>query len=384
MKKLKLLPVTLLLLTLGLTACGGKEGGSSQQGGGGGGGGNTTQSSETSDSPIKSLVATAEHVDLKKGEATSVSSYYKLTGFKTLSSKEKKVTITSSDTAVVKIVGNIMTGLVADGTATITVTSQADTTKSCSFTVLVKDIFFNRTFSEINGADDLEKELPADGGIIQTTGGTSDMLIFNQEPATSFMMSTKISVNSVSAGENWPKFGVVMKQVEDGDLGANFVVLFLDAPMNRVSEGVANWTDFGYCEVANGVWGWDSQPAMNRHKENVFIKDTGIGYEEFFTLTAVIQGRKINMFLGYGEGESAKEVYMFTLEGYADLFGAGEGRGYVPGLFNFNSVVTFKDYSYSTDADAIAAKMQGVTERLADYDGGGHTGTIYHETEPTA
>ena len=382
MKKLKLLSVTLLLLTLGLTACGGKSGGSSQGGGGGGGGGNTSQS-ETPDSPIKSLVATVEHVDLKKGEATSVSSYYKLTGFKTLSSKEKKVTITSSDTEVVKIVGNIMTGLVANGTATITITSQADQTKSCSFTVLVKDIFFNRSWSEINGADDLEKELPADGGIVQTTGGTSDMLIFNQEPSKNFMMSTKIAVNSVSAGENWPKFGVVMKQVEDGDLTTNFVVLFLDGPMNRVTDGVANWTDFGYCEIANGVWGWDSQPAMNRHKENVFIKDTAINYEEFFTLTAVVQGRKINMFLGYGEGESAKEVYMFTLEGYADLFGAGEGNGFVPGLFQFNSVVTFKDYSYSTDAAAISAKMQGVTERLADYDGGGHSGTIYHETEPT-
>ena len=383
MKKLKLLPVTLLLLTLGLTACGGKEGGSSQQGGGGGGG-NTTQSSETSDSPIKSLVATAEHVDLKKGEATSVSSYYKLTGFKTLSSKEKKVTITSSNPDNVKIVGNIMTGLVADGTATITITSQADQTKSCSFDVLVKDVFFNRAWSEINGADDLEKELPADGGIIQTTGGTSDMLIFNQEASKNFMMSTKIAVNSVSAGENWPKFGVVMKQVEDGDLGPNFVVLFLDGPMNKINESGNHWTDFGYCEVAGGVWGWDSSPAMNRHKENVFIKDTQINYDEFFTLTAVVQGRKINMFLGYGEGESAKEVYMFTLEGYADLFGAGEGNGFVPGLFQFNSVVTFKDYTYTTDATAIAAKMEGVTERLADYDSSSHSGTIYHETEPSA
>ena len=381
MKKLKLLPVTLLLLTLGLAGCGSKEGGSSQ--GGGGGGGGNTQQSEQPDSPIKSLVATVEHVDLKKGEATSVTSFYKLTGFKTLSSKEKKVTITSSNTENVKIVGNIMTGLVANGTATITITSQADTSKSCSFDVLVKDIFFNRAWSEINGADDLEKELPEDGGTIQTLGGTSDMLIFNQEPSTSFMMSTKIAVNSVTSGELWPKFGVVMKQVEDGDLGPNFAIFFLDGPMNKVTDGVANWTDFGYCEIMGGSWAWDAaaNPNMQRHKENVFIKDTPINYEEFFTLTAVVQGRKINMFLGYGEGESAKEVYMFTLDAYADLFGEGNGNGFVPGLFQFNSVVTYKDYSYTTDAAAIAAKMEGVTERLADYDGGGHSGTSYHETE---
>lgn len=376
MKNLKLIPLTLLLLSFGLAGCGSTEKGSSQQGGNGG----TTQQSETPDSPIKSLVATVEHLDLKKGEATSVSAYYKLTGYKTLSSKEKKVTITSSNPENVKVVGNIMTGLVPDGTATITITSQADATKSCSFDVLVKDIFFNRTYSEINGSDDLEKELPADGGIIQTTGGTSDMLIFNQEASTSFMATTKIAVNRVSDGELWPKFGMVFKQVdEDKDLRTSFMIVFLDGPMNRVSEGHANWTDFGYCEIAGGVFGWDTQPAQARHKENVWIKSTPIDYEEFFTMTAVVEGRKAHMFLGYGEGESAKEVYMFTLEGKDDLFGAGQGYGFIPGFFQFNSVVTYKDYSYTTDATAIANKMNGVVERLADYDGGGHTGTSYTE-----
>lgn len=381
MKKIKFLPITLLLLTLGLAGCStpsGGQSGSSQQGGGG----NSSQTDDTEDSVIKSLVATVSNVELKRGEATSVTSYYKLTGFKTLSSKQKKVTITSSNPEAVKVVGNIMTGLVADGTSTITITSQVDQTKSCSFDVLVKDIFFNRQYSEINGADDLSKELPADGGIIQTTGGTSDMLIFNQEASTSFMTSVKIAVNSVSPGELWPKFGMVYKQVDENkDLTMDYMIIFLDGPMNRVADGVATWTDFGYCEIANGVFGWDSAPAYARHKENVFIKNTGINYEEFFTLTTVVEGRKVHVFLGYGEGESAKEVYMFTVEGYADLFGEGEGRGFIPGFFQFNSVVTYKEYSYSTDAAAIAAKMEGVTVRMAQYDdaGSGTYGESYHE-----
>ena len=381
MKKIKFLPITLLLLTLGLAGCStpsGGQSGSSQQGGGSG---NSSQTDDTEDSVIKSLVATVSNVELKRGEATSVTSYYKLTGYKTLSSKQKKVTITSSNPEAVKVVGNIITGLVADGTSTITITSQVDQTKSCSFDVLVKDIFFNRQYSEINGADDLSKELPADGGIIQTTGGTSDMLIFNQEASTSFMTSVKIAVNSVSAGELWPKFGMVYKQVDENkDLTMDYMIIFLDGPMNRVADGVATWTDFGYCEIANGVFGWDSAPAYARHKEDVFIKKTGINYDEFFTLTTVVEGRKVHVFLGYGEGESAKEVYMFTVEGYADLFGEGAGRGFIPGFFQFNSVVTYKEYSYSTDAAAIAAKMEGVTERLADYDENGvYEGTTYHE-----
>ena len=380
MKKLKLLPVVLALLALGMTACNNAASGgeSSGQGGGGGGGGN--QSSEVQpDSPIKSLVATVENLELKRGEATSVTAYYKLTGYKTLSSKEKKVTITSSNPEAVSITGNIMKGLIADGRSTITITSQADTTKSCSFDVLVKDIFFNRTYSEINGGDDLEKELPADGGIISTTGGMSDMLIFNQDPSTSFMVTTKIRVDRVSDGELWPKFGLVFKMVDaNDDLSTSYMIFFLDGPMNRVNNGVANWTDFGYCEIAGGVFGWDSNPAYARHKEDAFIKASPIGYDEFFTMTAVVEGPKVHMFLGYGEGENAKEVYMFSVEFLSDLYSTGVG-GFIPGFFQFNSVVTYKEYSYSTDAAAVAAQMEGVTPRFATYDHGETEGERYYE-----
>lgn len=390
MKKLRLLPIALLMSAMTLSGCDfsklmfWKKGGSEESG-------QKADSEkeeqkqqeeeEQSNSPIKSLVATIENKELKLGEAVSVTSFYKLTGFKTLTSKEKKVNIVSSNPEAVKVVGNIMTGMKADENATITITSQADTTKSCHFDVNVKDIYFNRTYSEINGADDLSRELIKDGGIVETTGGTSDMLIFNQEASTSFMVETKIAVKSVSDGELWPKFGLVFKQVDENkDLTMNFMIVFLDGPMNRVSNGVASWTDFGYCEISNGVFGWDSTPANNRHKEDVFIKSSPINYEEFFTLKAVVEGRKVHTFLGYGEGEQAKEVYMFTIEGYDHIYGEGAGHGFIPGFFQFNSVVTYKEYSYTTDADAIAAQMQGVVERDADYDDkADHHGSSFHE-----
>ena len=383
MKKSKLFSIALILFAIGLSGCSSKANtqDNTSQGGGGGESGqptSTSQSSEQPDSVIKSLVATVESLELKLGEATSVTSYYKLTGYKTLSSKEKKVTITSSDPESVKVVGNIMTGIKADGAARITITSQADETKSCFFDVTVKDIYFNREYSEIRAEDNLEKELPADGGEIVTSSGFSGMYIFNQKMSTSFMVSTKLAVNAVSDGELWPKFGFVFKQVDENeDLTTNYMIVFLDGPMNRVSEGHANWTDFGYCEIAGGVFGWDSAPAYARHKEDVFVKKTAIDYNEFFTLTAVVDGNNVSVFLGYGEGENAKEVYMFTVDGYNDLFG---GHGFIPGFFQFNSTVTFNNYSYTTDADAISAKMNGVTQRFVDYDDkADHHGEGYHE-----
>ena len=39
----------------------------------------------------------------------------------------------------------------------------------------------------------------------------------------------------------------------------------------------------------------------------------------------------------------------------------------------------YQEYSYTTDATAIAAQMQGVTPRLADYDSTDHSGEIYYE-----
>ena len=390
MKKFKLLPIA-LLFSLGLSGCsindlmfwkknnqqqqqsGEKKDDSSKT--------DTGDDEEGETSAIKSLVATIESKELKLGEAVSVASYYKLTGYKTLTSKQKKVSIVSSDPEAVKITGNIMTGMIADRNATITITSQEDTTKSCSFTVNVKDIFFNRTYSEINGDDDLSKELIADGGIVSTDGGTSDMLILNKEASTSFIIETKIAVNKVSDGELWPKFGIVFKQVDENkDLTLDYMIVFLDGPMNRVQNGEASWTDFGYCEIANATFGWDTQPATAKHKENVFIKNDPINYNEFFTLKCVVEGRKIHTFLGYGEGESATEVYMFTVEGQDYIFGEGAGKGFIPGFFQFNSVCTYKEYSYTTDAEAIAAQMAGVTERLADYDNkGDHPGTSFHE-----
>ena len=68
---------------------------------------------------------------------------------------------------------------------------------------------------------------------------------------------------------------------------------------------------------------------------------------------------------------------MFSIEGYDHVYSEG---GFIPGFFVFNSDVTFKEYSYTTDADAISEQMQGVSERLADYDDkADHHGTSFHE-----
>jgi len=373
MKKLKLLSIALLTLTFGLTAC---DTGGGQGGGGGGGGG----SEPSEESVIKSLTAKVSATEVKIGETTSVSAFYDIKGYKTLSTKQKKVTITSSNPDAVRIAGGLMTGLVVDGTSTITVTSQEDPTKSCSFSVSVKDIYFSRKYSTLNGANDMSKELPADGGYIVTDGGSSDDIMLNVAPSKNFIVSTKLAIHSVN-NDDFPKYGFVFKQLdEDEELTTNWIHIFLDAPMNRVTEGHANWTDFGYCEVSGNSYAWDvNNYNICRHKEDVFIKSTGIDYNEFFTMTAVVQGRDISLFLGYGEGENAKEVYMFTIQTYADLFGAGEGNGFLPGFFHFKSSVTYKDYSFTTDADAITAKMAGVEKRYAEYDQGSHEGTRYTE-----
>ena len=76
---------------------------------------------ETENQVIKSLTAKEETVTVRVDESKTISTYYTLAGFKSLSAAQKKCTYTSSDTSVVKIT-NTMFKALKPGTAVITVT----------------------------------------------------------------------------------------------------------------------------------------------------------------------------------------------------------------------------------------------------------------------
>ena len=162
------------------------------------------------ESAIKSLTAVSETVEVKIGETPSTAGYYELVGFKSLTAKQKKVTITSSNPEVLSISSNYkqMTA-VSLGSAVVTVVSDVDTTKSCSFTVNVTDAFFDRTVSSLDAGWDIEHEMDETNPYIKVNTDVGAGVYIKGSDGLKWFVETEITVHAVSGGELWPKFGIV-------------------------------------------------------------------------------------------------------------------------------------------------------------------------------
>ena len=93
-------------------------------------------------SPIASLKATENSTTLKVGESILLTNFYEIKGTSTLNAAQRACTYESSNPDVVNINAK-RAEAVAPGTATITVTSKVDPTKSCTFDVVVSKVFID-------------------------------------------------------------------------------------------------------------------------------------------------------------------------------------------------------------------------------------------------
>ena len=309
--------------------------------------------STTEQSPIKSLEAVNASVEIKIGEQATTANYYELKGVKSLSAKQKRVTITSSDESVVKVASSFKTmTAVSLGTATITVVSDVDATKTCSFTVTVTDAFFDRTITSISSTWDVAHEMDAENPYIKIDSNLSDGIYARGSDGLKWYLETEITVHSINSGEEWPKFGIVANTTTHTENNNNKLYYFLNAPMNI--EG--NWKDFGVCEVANGGnWAWNAGIANNEARHNDVVKsiDTTITYETKFHMGMVRDGFNCHLY--------ANHEYIGSIEVLGTLFGNynADTQAYtdpspaMAGFFSFNSVITFSNYNFVSDAAAV-------------------------------
>lgn len=312
--------------------------------------------STTEQSPIKSLEAVNASVEIKIGEQATTANYYELKGVKSLSAKQKRVTITSSDESVVKVASSFKTmTAVSLGTATITVVSDVDATKTCSFTVTVTDAFFDRTITSISSTWDVAHEMDAENPYIKIDSNLSDGIYARGSDGLKWYIETEITIHSINAGEEWPKFGIVANTTTHTETNNNKLYYFLNAPMNEVDQG---WKYFGVCEVANGgSWAWNAGVGNNeaRHNDVVTVTETTITYETKFHIGMVRDGFNFHLY--------ANKQYIGSIKTLDTLFGSynAETQGYtdpVPamaGFFSFNSVITFSNYNFVSDATAVDA-----------------------------
>lgn len=337
----------------------------------------SVSSATTETSPIKSLTAVQENVVLRLSEKVSAENYYELKGYGSLTNATKKVTVTSSDENVVKYNSKklVAQGL---GQATITVTSNADETKTCSFTVEVKDIFFSRDYSNFVNGDDTSKELPDEGGIIAIAPDGKNYsqgdYVINGVNSTTWMTEVTIELKSVLASEHFPKFGIFTTTTEEAEDGvSNQVNFFLDG---WIGDGEPNWhwNNFGVCEVySKGGWAWNAgvSNAQARHADGAYtLSDSYLtcqSYKDANPEETAATSFKMKLARdGYNFHLWVNDNYAFSMKVLEYLFTDASGNPCksMPGFFQFNSGVVFSNYSATDDAEVVKAAIDGIGESL--------------------
>ncbi len=309
---------------------------------------------------IKSLVAKEETVTVRVDENKSLSAYYTLTGYKSLSAAQKKCSYTSSDESVVKIANTLFKAL-KPGTAEITVTSKIDESMTCKFTVVVKDVFFDRAISKVSPDDNVDCELLEDGGYIVTSENIQGEYLIKGVESTKLLISADITFNKANASELYPKCGICFSTTDKTNPTDNKIYFFLNSEIGN--NGTSSWSNFGVCEVQNGGnWAWNPgvTDANARHKNALYSVTEPITYGTKFNLTVARDGYDFHVWVN--------GVYAGSCTTLEDLFGAAGDAGWAPaasyaGFFQFNSEVKFENYTISADAATVDAKIAEVAEK---------------------
>lgn len=360
MKKfIRALALTLVVCILCL-AVAGCDNSQTEQPGPSGNGGNT-------EVKIESVTATEPSTTLKIGESVLLTNLYEIKGNTTLSAAQRACTYTSSNLDVVKINAR-RAEAVAPGTATITVTSNVDNTKSCTFEIVVAKVFIDRELSMIPSEDDFTNEWDEEKGTgsFRTSSGITNFYYISDIYSTQWYVETDITVHGVNWDDRWPKIGIVA-QGENSEGVETMVAFFLNASIglndsydengNLIKgEDHNNWNEFGVAEVAQGDhWAWEAgiTNSLARHHDYCWnTGDNSITFETTFKLGVARDGGNFHVYINGNYAGS------FQLDPALEIL-TENGRHFAShvGFYHFSCDATFSGYSATADAAEVAKKI---------------------------
>ena len=351
--------ITTLALLFTLVGCGGNGNSSTNS--------NTSTNNPTpnssssvikEESVIKSLTAKQELVELKEGESVLLTQLYTIEGNTKLSAKQKNCSYVSSNPEVISIEGKTGTA-VGVGETTITVTSDVDTSKTCSFDIKVSGTFFDKDLTFVVEGDDLSNEMNDETGTgsIQTKSMQTNYYYIREVKSKKWFVETEITLNQVN-NDRYPKVGIFASA--RNSTGAETMVSFFlnaDIGLNDVwneetqsmdkGEDNLNWTSFGVAEMAQGgQWAWNPGVgnSIARHNDAAYTVSDAITFGTKFTLGLARDDMNFHVYVN--------KTYAFTYALSTDLtilFENGNTLESNVGFFHYNSDVTFSNYMKTTD-----------------------------------
>ncbi len=339
----------------------------------------TNSTTSVEKSVIKSLTALAESFELRVGDKKALNAFYELKGFAALNNKQKQCSYVSDNPEVISIPDKSKyLFALQTGSANITVTSDVDKTKTCSFKITVKDVFFNHETSSISPDDDFSLELPEDGGKVESKGMQSGDYFVKGIDSTVWMTEVEISVKEVYKDEKYPKFGIVASAMDNANEGTeNRVYFFLDAAIGS-SENYS-WRNFGFCEVFNGgSWAWNPGVgnSIARHADACYSLPDG---QTITTTEKIEEGSTAFTKFKMKVAHDGLDFHMWVNDNYAAsmkvlpyLFSDADGNAVKStcGFFQFQSHAIFENYSATQDAETVRAAINSIenVRFLADSD----------------
>ena len=316
---------------------------------------------------ITSLTATEDSTTLKIGESILLTNFYEIKGSSTLSAAQRACTYESSNPDVVKINAK-RAEAVSSGTATITVTSNVDNTKTCSFTVVVARVFIDRDLTMVPTEDDFSNEWneEAQTGSFRTSSGITNFYYISDICSTQWYVESEITVHGVNFDDRWPKIGIVASG-KNSDGVETMVAFFLNASIglndsydengNLVkAPDNNNWNEFGVCEVAQGKhWAWEAGIPNTFARHHDYAWNTGdatITFGTTFKLGVARDGANFHVYV------NGNYMGSFQLSSELDiLYEDGAPIASNVGFYQFSSDVTFSNYIATADAEEVAKKI---------------------------
>ena len=353
MKKILAVVLLVCMLCLAATGCGDQ--------------GDTQGPGKDSENVVASLTATEASATLKIGESLLITNFYEIKGTSSLSAAQRACTYESSNPEIVKITAK-RAEAVASGTATITVTSKVDPTKSCTFDVVVSKTFIDRELSMIPSEDDFTNEWNemANTGAFRTSSGLTNFYYISDIYSTQWYVETDITLHKTNFDDRWPKVGIVAagKNAEGVETMAAF---FLNASIGlndtydeggNLVKGEDNnyWNEFGVCEVAQGGhWAWEAGITNSLARHHDYAWNTGdnkITFDTTFKLGVARDGANFHVYV------NGQYMGSFQLNASLDiLYENGAPMASYVAFYQFNSDVTFANYMATADAAEVAKKI---------------------------
>ena len=126
-----------------------------------------------------------------------------------------------------------------------------------------------------------------------------------------------------------------------------------------------NWTSFGVCEMGlGGQWAWTPgiSNTIARHQDSAYTTTTPITFETTFKLGVTRVEKDFHIFVN--------NEYAYSYQLSSDLqvlFENGNDLESLVGFYQYNSKVTFSNYSASSDETIVNAHLPKETYRYCDF-----------------